>query len=131
MNDGGRERWAALLDLGKRQGGLTYAQMSDLRPKPAALDELLRLLEEEGVELRDEIPVHDERGWLACSDPSLMLPLVQRIAGPRKARLLAVARCRRLWGFFRDPRSRRAVEVAERLADGDATEEERRRALAD
>jgi hypothetical protein len=131
MSDGGREQWAAVLDLGRRQGGLTYAQLNDLLPEPDALDELLRLLEEEGVELRDEPPVHDERGWLACSDPGSMLPLVQRIASPRKARLLGVARCRRLWAFYRDPRSRRAVEAAERLADGDATEEERRQALAD
>jgi hypothetical protein len=44
--------------------------------------------------------------------------------GQRKSRLLAVAFCRRVWHLFRDDRLRRAVEVAERYADGLATEGE-------
>jgi hypothetical protein len=40
-------------------------------------------------------------------------------------RLLVCACCRLAWGHLPDPRNRAAVEVAERFADGLASEQER------
>ena len=59
-----------------------------------------------------------EADWLACTEPYLMLDFLGGKAGQRKWRLFAAACCRRLWGLLADERRRRAVEDAERLADG-------------
>jgi hypothetical protein len=59
-----------------------------------------------------------EAEWLACDDPDAMLTFLHRRATGRKLRLFACACCRRLWHLLRDERSRRAVEAAERCADG-------------
>src|ERR1700689_4134400 len=48
----------ALLDSGKRKGYLTYSQVNDYLPddavNPEKLDQLLLILEEQGIELIDE-----------------------------------------------------------------------------
>src|SRR5262245_57338394 len=65
-----------------------------------------------------------EAEWLACGDPHRILGHLHRTQRPapsdRKLRLLACACCRRVWPLLADPRSRRAVEVAERFADDQA-----------
>lgn len=59
-----------------------------------------------------------EAEWLACDDPTAMLPLLRGKGDERKLRLFAVACCRELWNDIHDERCRRAVEFAERHADG-------------
>jgi hypothetical protein len=58
--------------------------------------------------------------WDNSGDPEGMLEAL-RDGGrwsDRKLRLFAVARCRCVWGLLADVRSRQAVEVAERYAEG-------------
>jgi hypothetical protein len=66
-----------------------------------------------------------ESEWLSATDPELMLAFLEDRAGGRKLRLFSCACCRRIWHLLSDARVRGAVEVAERFADGLATEQER------
>jgi hypothetical protein len=82
-----------------------------------------------------------EEKWLACADPDELLDflrITEKVtAGPagvlvqrrlkvseRKLRLFAVACCRLVWLELTDQRSRTAVIVAERYADGQSSAEE-------
>src|SRR5271166_3233599 len=72
-----------------------------------------------------------EADWLGSADPEPLLQfLCDGQASERKLRLLACASCRRVWHLLTDPRSRQAVEVAERFADSRATVRELAQARA-
>ena len=62
----------------------------------------------------------NESDWLGCTDPRPMLQLLRDKASARKLRLFAVACCRRL----SEKASFGELTVAERAADGLATEDE-------
>jgi len=72
-----------------------------------------------------------EKEWPACTDPYSMLEFLRGKASDRKLRLFACACCRRVWHFLSDERSRRAVDISEKYADGLATETERETARAE
>jgi hypothetical protein len=89
-----------------------------------------------------------EQEWLGCTDPTPMLQFLKRgiaalVDDPptpttreavrqhllgrisqRRRVLFVIACCRRIWSSLKDDRSRTAVDVAERWADGLATDEE-------
>src|SRR5206468_2758232 len=56
----------AIIEQGKEKGFLTYSQVNELLPddavNPEKLDQLLMLLEEQGVELIDEDEAQDREG---------------------------------------------------------------------
>lgn len=62
-----------------------------------------------------------ESDWLVSDQPKEMIGALfegdRRRSSERKFRLFACACVRRLWGRLGDPRSREAVEIAERYAD--------------
>jgi hypothetical protein len=63
--------------------------------------------------------------WQTCPDPETLLEQVaaRRLLTPRKARLFGCACVRQLWDAA-EGRSRKAVEVAERFIEGEASERE-------
>lgn len=73
-----------------------------------------------------------ESEWLACTGPEKMLEALRRggLLSERKARLFAAACCRRIWETIQYPEPEEALLVAERFADGLASEPERARAAA-
>jgi hypothetical protein len=64
-----------------------------------------------------------EAEWLAETDPQAMLEFMCGKASERELRLFAVGCCRRVWPGL-GKHGRRAVDVAERYADGQADERE-------
>jgi hypothetical protein len=65
-----------------------------------------------------------EADWLAHIDPQPMLEFLRGKLSERKLRLFTAACCRRVWNLLADERSREAVVVVERLADGSVTRKE-------
>ncbi len=75
----------------------------------------------------------NEAQWLSATDPDPLREYLRlrELATERKLRLFTGAACRRIWHLLTDERSRRAVEVAERYADGRASEWEMQAAEQD
>jgi hypothetical protein len=73
-----------------------------------------------------------DREWLSCSDPGTMLTYLGTTgrASERKLRLFAVACCERVAHSLVDRRSREAVDVAERFANGLASRQQLTEAYA-
>jgi hypothetical protein len=65
-----------------------------------------------------------EAAWQACGDPAPMLHFLRDKGTARRWRLFAVACCRRIDHLITDERSRQAVAVAARYAEGAAGGEE-------
>ncbi len=64
----------------------------------------------------------NETDWLSGADPAAMLSYLEGHASDRKLRLFACACARRSWARLRYAVPRRAVETAERFADGECTD---------
>jgi uncharacterized membrane protein len=62
--------------------------------------------------------------WQACDNPEPLLYFLRDKGTDRQWRLFAVACCRRIGHLITDARSKRAIDVAERYAEGTVTEEE-------
>lgn len=73
----------------------------------------------------------NEADWPTSTDPTAMLEHLRGRASDRKLRLFACAYSRLQWNLLADKRSRKAIEVAERYADGSAGEPERESAAAE
>jgi hypothetical protein len=68
-----------------------------------------------------------EAEWLTATDSTLMVDFIQNSGSARKLRLFLVACARLVWDRMPVDDARQAVELAERYADGLASEDERDR----
>lgn len=80
---------------------------------------------------RSRDPPMTEHEWLTSHSPLPMLIHLPLKASERKLLLYGVACCRRVWQLLHDARSRQAIEVMERIADGEAEANERSAAYAE
>jgi hypothetical protein len=71
----------------------------------------------------------NEADWSSCTNLRLMLDYLDGRLSDRQLRLFAVACCRTVWGLLRDEAMRRPVQIAERMADGQAKPGEQREVL--
>lgn len=81
------------------------------------------------MNLNDYYTISTEDDWLRWGRPRPLICFLGDMASQRKLRLFAVACCRRIWERLPDEVNRTAVLIAERFADGLATNEERIDAL--
>src|SRR5215469_16031143 len=65
-----------------------------------------------------------EQEWLASNDPQKMLEFLRGKVSERKLRLFAVACCRQVWHFIGNAECLRAVDLAEQVAEENATAED-------
>jgi len=70
-----------------------------------------------------------EAEWMGCTDPTAMLEFLSDKASNRKLRLFAVGCCRTVWNLLPDESTRRAVQIAEMAADGQADSMEQSKIL--
>src|SRR4051812_45842485 len=98
--------------------------MSEASVTPAGLSPSGRFAYDQ-VAASDRSQQMTEAEWVTAADPTPLLEHLGSGASDRKLRLFACACCHRHWHLLIDDRSRAAVEVAERVADGSATEPER------
>jgi hypothetical protein len=65
----------------------------------------------------------DVQAWLNSTDPQVMLTFLRGggKVSERKARLFAIACCRRIWSHLTDRRSQKVVQMSERYADDPST----------
>jgi hypothetical protein len=64
-----------------------------------------------------EVPMTEQQ-WLVCEEPQKLLRFLAGKVSDRKLRLYSCACCRRIWHLLKLPASRRAVDIAEKYADG-------------
>ncbi len=65
-----------------------------------------------------------EGEWTATVDAEQLVAALPSESSNRKLRLFGVGCCRRIWPMLKDSRSRQAIDVVERYADGGATDGE-------
>lgn len=63
--------------------------------------------------------IDEDEQWRECIEPQGLLDLIRSRSSPRKLRLVACAYARNVWHLLTDERSRKAVDIAERFADGE------------